>query len=92
LGDQPYRGVALVVEAISADDEWSFASLVSDLQISDLSPDLVANIARDGVLLYQRAGMALPPALANLQPYGAWLKQVQALLEKCQKATQPASA
>jgi predicted nucleotidyltransferase len=92
LGDQKYRGVALIVEAISAEDEWSFASLVSDLQVSDLSTDLVANIARDGVLLYQREGVPLPPALTNLQPYEAWVKRVEALLEKCQKAVQPASA
>jgi hypothetical protein len=91
LGDQRDRGVYLIVEARGVDDEWSFASLVSDLQISNLSPDLIANIARDGVLLYQREGVALPAALAHLQPYESWLKRVDALLERCRQLAQPAS-
>lgn len=91
LGDQRDRGVYLIVEAVGVYDEWSFASLVSDLQISDLSPDLIANIARDGVLLYQREGVALPSTLAHLQPYDTWLKRVDTLLERCRRLAQPAS-
>lgn len=92
LGEQQDRGVYLIVEATSEYDEWPFATLVSDLQGSDLSPALLTNIAREGVLLYQREGTALPPTLANLLPYEAWLRKVQTLLDTCQKTVQAASA
>ncbi len=92
LGEQQDRGVYLIVEATSEHDEWPFAMLVSDLQASDLSPALLANIAREGVLLYQREGTALPPALAKLLPYEAWLRKVQALLDTHKSAAQATSA
>lgn len=86
------RGIYLIVEATSAEDEWPFAVLDTDLQGSDLSPLLLANVTRDGVLLYQREGVSLPPALEKLQPYETWLKRVQALLDRYKRAASPASA
>ncbi len=86
------RGFALVLEATSAADEWPFAPYVTDLAGSDLSPALLRNIARDGVLLYSRPGLTLPPAIAKVRPYRVWHERVQALLEKYQQVPQPASA
>jgi hypothetical protein len=90
--EQDRQGFFLILEATSAADEWPFAPFVTDLEGSDLSPALVKNIARDGVLLYCRPELALPPALAKVHPYRTWQKRVQALLERYQQVPQPASA
>jgi hypothetical protein len=86
------QGFSLILEATSAADEWPFAPYVTDIEGSDLSPALVKNIARDGVLLYCRPGLTLPPALAKVRPYQTWQKQVQAVLERYQQVPQTASA
>ncbi|HLW01136.1 MAG TPA: nucleotidyltransferase domain-containing protein [Ktedonobacterales bacterium] len=84
-------GFALILEATSAGDEWSFAPYVTDLAGSDLPSALLRNIARDGVLLYSRPGLALPTALAKARPYQVWHERVQTLLEQYQQASQPVS-
>jgi predicted nucleotidyltransferase len=81
----PHAGVALLVEAEQAAMEhggweWPFISLVEQ-QVSDLPPALLKNIARDGVLLYLRQDMPLPPPLAHLLPYETWRKRIETLLE-----------
>lgn len=86
------RGFALILEATSAADEWPFAPYVTDLAGSDLPPALLRNIARDGVLLYSRPGLALPPALARVRSYEDWQERVQTLLERYRQASQPVSA
>ena len=90
--DHDRQGFSLILEATSATDEWPFAPYVTDLEGSDLSPALLKNIARDGVLLYCRPGLAFPPALAKVRPYRAWQERVQVLLERYQQVPQPASA
>lgn len=86
------RGFALILDATSAHDEWPFAPYVTDLAASDLPPALLNNVARDGVLLYSRPGMALPPALAKVRSYQDWQEQVQALLKRYRQAAQAVSA
>lgn len=83
--DHTQAGVALLVAAEQAAMEhggweWPFISLV-EKQVSDLPPALLANIAREGVLLYQRQEVSLPPPLTQLLPYATWRKRVEALLE-----------
>lgn len=85
------RGFALILEATSAEDEWPLAPYVTDLSGSDLPPALLRNIARDGVLLYCRPGVVLPPPLAKVRPYGVWRELAQALLEQYQQASQTVS-
>jgi hypothetical protein len=74
------RGMYMIVEVTHPAEVWSLAPQVTDMQASDLSPVLLANIAHDGVLLYQRGGATLPPALAKLVPQERWMERVQRLL------------
>lgn len=60
--------------------------MLGNAQASDLDEDFLANVARDGVLLYQQEGTPLPPALAGLQPFSAWQERVNALLAECEQA------
>jgi hypothetical protein len=83
VGHSP-QGVALLVSAENAAMEqggweWPFISIVEE-QMSDLPPALLENIARDGVLLYQRQGVSSPASLVQFLPYETWRKQVEALL------------
>jgi predicted nucleotidyltransferase len=77
------QGVALLVAAENAAMEhggweWPFISMVEE--VGELPPALLENIARDGVLLYQRQDVPLPAALSKLLPYEAWRKRVEAML------------
>lgn len=84
------RIIQLIGEAqIPPDDawgSWTFSGMLGNAQASDLDDDFLANVARDGVLLYQQEGTPLPPALAGLQPFSAWLERVNALLAECARA------
>lgn len=75
------RGMYMMVEATSPDEEWSLAPQVTNLSASDLPAALLANIAEDGVLLYQRKGIELPGAMAKLMPYERWLARVENLMD-----------
>lgn len=75
------RGMYMLVEATSPDEGWSLAPQVTDLSASDLPAALLANIADDGILLYQREGIALPGALAKLTPYERWAARVENLMD-----------
>ena len=68
---------------IPPDDEWcnwTFSGMLGNAQASDLDEDSLANVPRDGVLLYHQEGTPLPSAMAGLQPFSAWLERVNALL------------
>ena len=81
------RIIQLIGDAqIPPDDEWgswTFSGMLGNAQASDLDDDFLANVASDGVLLYQQEDTPLPPALACLQPFSAWLERVDALLAEC---------
>lgn len=83
-------GMALFADLTRPDQEWSFIPVVSDLEGRDLPEALLANIADDGVLVYQQPGVDLPQALAQLRPYADWLAQVQRLLERTRPIAPPA--
>ncbi|HEY7348524.1 MAG TPA: nucleotidyltransferase domain-containing protein [Ktedonobacterales bacterium] len=82
--------VRLLGEAEDVPDEeqcgWPFTGVVGNPQGSDIDSEFLENIGAHGVLLYQQEGVALPPALAGLQPFDAWLKRVNALLAECERA------
>lgn len=75
------QGMYMIVEATSPDEEWPLAPQVTDLSASDLPAALLANIAEDGILLYQREGTVLPCALAESRPYEHWLARVENLMD-----------
>lgn len=75
------RGMYMMVEATSPDEEWPLAPQVTDLSASDLPAALLANITEDGILLYQREGTVLPRALAESRPYEHWLARVENLID-----------
>jgi predicted nucleotidyltransferase len=75
------RGMYMIVEATSPEEEWPLAPQVTDLGASDLPIDLLNNIAKDGVLLYQGEGTALPGAMAELTPYEHWVARVENLMD-----------
>jgi hypothetical protein len=79
--------MTLFADLTRSDEEWAFIPIVSDLAGSDLPEALLANIAHDGVLVYQHPGVDLPPALAQVLPYAEWFAQVQRLLERTNPVT-----
>ena len=83
------RGMYMMVEATSPDEEWPLSPLVTDLSASDLPVALLNNIAEDGVLLYQREGATLPRALAGLASYERWLVRVEGLIIRRRKRNEP---
>jgi hypothetical protein len=74
------RGMYMMVEATSPDEEWPLSPLVTDLGASDLPVALLNNIAEDGILLYQREGTVLPRALAEAAPYERWVARIEWIL------------
>lgn len=83
------RGMYMMVEATSPTEEWPLSPLVTDLGASDLPVALLTNIAEDGVLLYQREGITLPRALAELTPYERWVARVEGLMLRQRKPDEP---
>ena len=81
--------VHLIGEAqIPPDDkwcDWTFSGMLGNAEASDLDEDFVANVAGDGILLYQQEGVSLPPALAGLQTFSAWQERVNTLLAECER-------
>jgi hypothetical protein len=47
-------------------------------QASDLDPDFLESVGRDGVLLYQRDGFTRPAPLQSLEPFAQWRARVRA--------------
>jgi predicted nucleotidyltransferase len=84
LGPVRDRGVYLLVQAMNVPSEqacaWPLIPVVWNGDPMTLSPALLADIQRDGVLLSCRDTSALPPVLRSLLPYSAWKERVQAFL------------
>lgn len=79
------QGMYMMVEATSSAEEWPLSPLVTDFNASDLPDALLANIAQDSVLLYQREGTTLPRALAEPRLYKYWAAQVEELIARQSK-------
>lgn len=62
---------------------WPLSRVVSDTDASDLDPDFLGEVAREGVLLYLQDGARAPEALAGLRAYDDWLRAVEAELAEC---------
>jgi hypothetical protein len=61
---------------------WDLSVLLGDAQLTALADPLLADLARDGVLLYRRAGYIPPAPLERLQLLDEWQARVRALLEQ----------
>lgn len=78
-----YTG-SLVRAIMQAEDEtvdehyrWHIIPVLGDATASDLDPDFVETIGREGVLLYLAPG-AIPPApLRHLEPFDHWTARVR---------------
>lgn len=75
-------GMSLLVDIISPEEEWGLVPVVTDLCASDVSEALLANVARDGVVVYHLPSVSLPPVLTQVPPLASWLAQVQRLLRE----------
>jgi hypothetical protein len=84
LGDWERRSQvsALIVEASSIHDIWPFSPLRTTLQVGNLPLDLLEQIAQDGVLLYLRPGVPLPPVLRSIHSFEHWRTRVEHLLQQ----------
>ncbi len=71
---------------------WPLSGATGNAQASDLDEDFVSIVGQDGVLLYQQAGVALPPALAGLTPYAVWLERVEQLLVRARRVVEAQAA
>ena len=61
-------GMSLLVDITSPEEEWGLVPVVTDLCASDVSEALLANVARDGVVVYHLPSASLPPVLAQVPP------------------------
>ncbi len=64
---------------------WTFSGMVGNAEGSDIDSEFLENVGAHGVLLYQQEDVPLPPALADLLPFDAWLERVNALLAECER-------
>ena len=67
-------------ETVDEHYRWPIMPIPGDERASDLDPDFVATVGREGVLLYQRPGAPIPDALAQLEPFDQWQRRVGARL------------
>jgi len=90
--DAPLRATLHIIR--SAEDEtvderyrWRILPIPADAQASDLDPDFLESVGRDGVLLYQRDGFTRPAPLQSLEPFAEWEARVRQLLATLPSAT-----
>lgn len=69
------------------DYRWHIIPIPADAQASDLDPDFLENVARDGVLLYQREGYTPPAPLQSLESFSSWEARLRQLLATLSPAT-----
>lgn len=62
--------------------EWGITMISGNADASDLDPDLLAVIGREGVLLYRRDDASVPPELERLTPFTFWKERVQQMLDE----------
>jgi predicted nucleotidyltransferase len=63
-------------ETVDEQYRWPIMPIPGDERASDLDPDFVATVGREGVLLYQRPGAYIPDALAQLETFDHWQRRV----------------
>lgn len=90
--DTPLRATLRIIR--SAEDKtvdehyrWRILPIPTDAQASDLDPDFLESVGRDGVLLYQRDGFTRPAPLQSLTPFSEWEARVRQLLATLTPAT-----
>lgn len=87
---------ALVRIIMQAEDEtvdehyrWHIIPVLGDATTTDLDPDFVATIGREGVLLYQAPGADIPEPLRRLEPFEQWTERVRQMLDKLSTTRSP---
>lgn len=66
---------------------WHIVPVPADAQASDLDPDFLETVGREGVLLYQNDGYTLPAPLQSLEPFARWEARVRQLLASFSSTT-----
>ena len=59
---------------------WPLVAVVSDRTASDLDPDFLANVERDGIEVYRQEGFTPPLQLAHLKRWDEWQSDVRTRL------------
>jgi predicted nucleotidyltransferase len=69
-------------ETVDEQYRWPIMPIPGDERTSDLDPDFVATVSREGVLLYHRPGALIPDALTHLEPFEQWQRRVNERLAR----------
>ena len=64
-------------ETVDEQYRWPIMPIPGDERTSDLDPDFVATVSREGVLLYYRPGTPVPASLERLEPFDQWKQRVK---------------
>jgi hypothetical protein len=67
-------------ETMDGNYRWHIVPIPTDAQASDLDPDFLESVGRDGVLLYQRDGFTRPAPLQSLESFAQWETRVRQLV------------
>lgn len=63
-------------ETVDEHYRWPIMPIPGDERASDLDPDFIATVGREGVLLYHRPGAPIPESLTHLEPFEQWQRRV----------------
>lgn len=74
-------------ETVDEQYRWPIMPIPGDERASDLDPDFVATVGREGVLLYHRSGAPIPDALAQMEPFDQWQRRVGERLARRRSAS-----
>jgi predicted nucleotidyltransferase len=90
--DVPLRATLHIIrtaeeETVDERYRWRILPIPADAQASDLDPDFLKEVGREGVLLYQRDGFIRPDSLKSLEPFSQWETRVRRLLATLAPAT-----
>lgn len=64
-------------ETVDEHYRWHIIPVLGDATATDLDPDFVETIGREGVLLYHAPGAIIPEPLRNLAPFEQWAERVR---------------
>lgn len=79
-------------ETMDEQYRWPIMPIPSDERASDLDPDFVATVGREGVLLYHRPGAPIPESLTHPEPFDQWTRRVAARLARRRPFTSGATS
>jgi predicted nucleotidyltransferase len=71
---------------------WRIRPIIGKADASDLDPDFLDGVGRDGVLIYHRDGSPAPSELTHLRSLSNWTQDVEALMRALHVAADTLSA